>query len=431
MIPLVHPVLDSLFLVSVVIIWLMIGYQVILAFAGYRYRQHLLRIDAQDNHSLQSWPAISIMVPAHNEERVIASTIDRLSKLDYPSDRLEILVINDGSHDATQTIVEDYIKKDSRVSLINLAKGQTGHGKAHALNQGLEHCKYEIIAIYDADNRPESDSLRKLVPHLLTDEKCAAVIGKFRTLNRNRNGLTRLINIETLAFQWILQAGRFCLSRIAILPGTNYIIKRSVLQQCGGWDEKAITEDSELSVRIYQKGFYIKFIPLSVTWEQEPETLKVWIRQRTRWVRGNNYVLRKFAMDAVRLKSRFLVTEFFYLFALYYLFLLAIVLSHLLFVLSGLGIVALKVPGPYFAVWLSAFVLFIMEILLVLSYENEDSPKNIFYTILMYFTYCQLWLFIVFRGLFFDARRHRVGIWDKTERFLIPETDTEKERTRL
>ena len=100
-------------------------------------------------------------------------------------------------------------------------------------------------------------------------------------------------------------------------------------------------------------------------------------------------------------------------------------LSHLLFVLSGLGIVALKIPGPYFAVWLSAFVLFVMEILLVLSYEEEDSPRNIIFTILMYFTYCQMWLIIVFRGLFLDLRRHRVGVWDKTERFLTTEKTVE------
>ena len=216
-----------------------------------------------------------------------------------------------------------------------------------------------------------------------------------------------------------MQAGRFHLSNVAILPGTNYVIKKSVLEKCGGWDEKAITEDSELSVRIYQRGFKIKFVPLSVTWEQEPEKLSVWIRQRTRWVRGNNYVLRKFAPEAFRFKSKFLVMEFVYLFALYYLFLAAIVLSHSLFVLSAFGVVALNVPGPYFGVWISAYLLFIMEIVVVLSYEDEDSLKNIAYTFLMYFTYCQLWLYVVFKSLALDFRRHKVGVWDKTERFEV------------
>ena len=88
----------------------------------------------------------------------------------------------------------------------------------------------------------------------------------------------------------------------------------------------AVTEDSELSVRIYQKGWRLKFVPSAVTWEQEPEKIRVWTRQRTRWVRGNNYVIRKFLKDAISMKNRFLSLEFLYLFILYYLFLGAIVI---------------------------------------------------------------------------------------------------------
>jgi cellulose synthase/poly-beta-1,6-N-acetylglucosamine synthase-like glycosyltransferase len=362
------------------------------------------------------------MIPARNEGLVIERTLQLVTGLDYPRDLLEVVVINDGSTDDTAAIVERMARQDDRIKLVNLAAGETGHGKAYALNTGLRQCSHDIIAVYDADNRPQADSLRTLVPHLLKDESAAAVVGKFRTVNRHANWLTRFINIETLAFQWILQAGRFFMSRIALLPGTNYIIRRSVLDRCGGWDEKAITEDSELSVRIYQQGYHIKFVPLSITWEQEPEKLSTWIRQRVRWVRGNNYVIRKFAPSIVRLKSRFLVLEFVYLFALYYIFLAAVVLSHLFFILSGLGIVALDVPGPYFGVWMSAFLLFALEIVVVLSYEGEDSWKNVIYTFLMYFTYCQLWLFVVFRALMLDLRRKRVGVWDKTERFVTAES---------
>ena len=67
-----------------------------------------------------------------------------------------------------------------------------------------------------------------------------------------------------------------------------------VLDRIGGWDEEALTEDSEMSLRIYAAGWYIKFVPYSVTWEQEPERFSVWVKQRTRWVRGNNYVIAKF-----------------------------------------------------------------------------------------------------------------------------------------
>ena len=417
--PISHPILNVLFLLSVIIIWFMIVYQLILTFAGYRYRRKVYLDQQEIENDPPELEPISILIPARNEALVINKTIQQMLGLDYPAEKIEIVVVDDGSTDDTANIVKKFAEQDSRIKLIDMPKGEIGTGKAHVLNVGLKHCNHNLIAIYDADNNPAPESLKTMVPHLLKDESLGAVIGKFRTINRHKNWLTRFINIETLAFQWILQAGRYHLSKVAILPGTNYVIRKSVLEACGGWDEKAITEDSELSVRIYEAGDKIKFLPISVTWEQEPEKLSVWIRQRTRWVRGNNYVIRKFAPSTFRLKSKFLVMEFIYLFSLYYLFLVAIFLSHGLFIFSALGIVALDVPGPYFGVWISAYFLFILEIIVVLSYEEEDSPKNILFTLLMYFSYCQLWLFVVFKSLFLDFRQYKVGVWDKTQRFEV------------
>lgn len=417
--PFKHPVMDVLFLLSVTFIWLMIVYQIILTFAGNRYRKLVFAEHEKIPKSDDVLEPVSILIPARNESIVIEDTLNTLLNLDYPADKIEIVVINDSSTDDTGERVERIAHRDGRVKLVSLPAAQTGHGKAWALNLGLQEAKHELIAVYDADNLPQTDALRNLVPHLVSSDQTAAVIGKFRTVNAASTWLTRFINIETLAFQWILQAGRYMMSRVSILPGTNYVIRKSVVLQCGGWDEAAITEDSELSVRIYQEGFTIKFVPLSVTWEQEPEDISVWSRQRTRWVRGNNYVLRKFAAAAFSFRSRFLVLEFIYLFALYYLFLVSIVISHLMFIFSGLGVIALDIPGPYFGVWLSAYLLFIFEIVLVLSYEREDSLKNIIYTIIMYFTYCQLWIYIVFRALVLDIRGIRMGVWDKTTRYKL------------
>lgn len=417
--PYSHLSLNVLFLSSVIIIWIMIIYQVILTFAGYRYRHRIVQEQEKVQDAVKEWPPISIMIPARNEEIVIERSVKTILALDYPADKLQVVIINDGSTDSTAAILDRLAMADQRIKPVHFPVAAIGHGKAYALNHGLAHCDHELIAIYDADNNPEPGSLRILVPHLQQDSRLAAVIGKFRTVNKHRTWLTRFVNIETIAFQWILQAGRFQLSRVSILPGTNYIIRKAVLEKCGGWDNRAITEDSELSMRIYQFGYQIKFVPLSVTWEQEPETLKVWIKQRTRWVRGNNYVMRKFLPSIF--KSRFLLTEFTYLFALYYLFLAATVISLLLFILSGVGIIALDVPGPYFGVWVSAFVLFLFEVIITLSFEEEDNSRNLVYLVLMYFTYCQLWLYVVFRALWLDVRGQRTGIWDKTERFTTEE----------
>jgi len=75
--------------------------------------------------------------------------------------------------------------------------------------------------------------------------------------------------------------------------------------EAGGWDENALTEDAGLSIRLYKAGWKVKFVPRAITWEQEPENLRVWLKQRERWVRGNNYVLKKLFIDFKSFKDKY------------------------------------------------------------------------------------------------------------------------------
>ena len=172
-----------------------------------------------------------------------------------------------------------------------------------------------------------------------------------------------------------------------------------------------------MSIRIYQAGHLIKFVPYAVTWEQEPETLRVWIKQRTRWARGNNYVLEKYFMRVFKIKPRVVGLELFYAMAVYYIFFVAILLSDLLFVLSLVNLVIIPVPGPYKEVWLFAYFLFMLEIVIALSREKEDSPLNILLIAVSYFTYCQLWILVVLKAAYEDFVLKREHVWVKTPRF--------------
>jgi cellulose synthase/poly-beta-1,6-N-acetylglucosamine synthase-like glycosyltransferase len=412
-----HIAIDYLFVFSVIIIWFMLGYQFILFLLGYLYG---FRANTQrrklELHSTKL-PKISLMIPAHNESLVITQTLEALLRLDYPAENLEILVINDGSTDNTASQVEAIAAQDARVRLFNIPREFAARGKSAALNRGLSECRYDIIGIFDADNMPEKDSVLHLARQLIADPSLGAVIGKFRCVNRKKNLLTRFINLESLAFQWIIQAGRWNLLRMSTLPGTNYLIRRKLLEQLGGWDEQALTEDAEMSIRIYQAGYVIKFVPYAVTWEQEPETLRVWFKQRVRWARGNNYVIEKFFMQVFKIKPHVVGLELFYAMAVYYIFFLAILLSDLLFVLSLFSLITIPVPGPYAEVWFFAYILFILEIVIALSREKEDSLKNIFLIALSYFTYCQLWILVVLKAAFDDFVLKREHVWVKTQRF--------------
>jgi hypothetical protein len=139
-------------------------------------------------------------------------------------------------------------------------------------------------------------------------------------------------------------------------------------------------------------------------------------------VRGNNYVASKFLKEVPAFKNKFLAFELLYLLSLYYVFLVAIVSSDVLFLLGLSNVVMISLPGPYTAVWVVAIVLFILEILLALSYDREDTAKNILLTFLMYFTYCQFWIYIVGKALYLDLVKREKRTWAKTVRFdLAPE----------
>jgi len=226
----------------------------------------------------------------------------------------------------------------------------------------------------------------------------------------------------------MLQAGRWQIHNIATLPGTNFIMWTDLIRKLKGWDEEALTEDSELSIRIYQEGYKIKYVSYAVTYEQEPQEWNVWIRQRMRWVRGNNYVVGKFFRQIPSFKSKRLAFDLLYTLALYYVFFVAIVISDLLFFLSATSLVSMTLPGPYTVVWVMAFFLFIAELALTLSYDKEDTVKNIGLVILMYFTYCQFWVYIVLKALWSDYVKKEKRTWAKTVRFDVAPTEARDAR---
>ncbi len=411
-------VIEILFIVSVIFIWLMLVYQFVLCTAGFLYSQDAAREKRRLDARPLNVDGVSILIPAHNEEIVIEETVKSLFALDYPKGKLEVFVIDDASTDRTPEILDELTKKFSGLRVLHIPKGEGGKGKAAALNRAIPLTKYELIAIFDADNQPEPRSLKYLAAQFVLDPTLGAALGKFRTLNKNKNILTRFINIEGLSFQWIVQAGRWKLLKIATLSGTNFIIRKKVLEDVGGWDMEALTEDAEISLRILEEGYHIKFVPYAVTWEQEPENLSTWFRQRVRWARGNFYLMRKFLSSIGRAKNKALATEMIYFLALYYVFVGALMISTLLFLLGLFSVIFIQVPGPYLEVWLLAYSLFVSEIMIMLSREeHEDSISNIFFTMATYFTYSQLWPFVVARAFYLEYIKKTERKWDKTRRF--------------
>jgi cellulose synthase/poly-beta-1,6-N-acetylglucosamine synthase-like glycosyltransferase len=413
---------DILFLTSLGIIWIMLLYYMFLAQGGFQYALQMETGTERVISQVKSWPSVSIFIPAHNEAIVIKNTLEAMIQLDYPKDRIEIIVINDKSTDQTGAIVDRFAKDYPCIKPIHVAPGEGGKGKSGALNRALNVCTGEFVVVYDADNTPERMALKNLVAGILNhDPNTGAVVGKFRVINAKKNILTRFINIETINFQWMAQAGRWKWFHIATIPGTNFLIRRSILEELGGWDEEALAEDTELSIRVYELGYSIRFWPAAITWEQEPETWSVWFKQRTRWAQGNQYVIMKYLPRLLRMKKKLMQLDLFYFFITYFLFLGGVVTSNLIFLLGLFGLAEITVPGPYLLLWILAYVLFVLEIMITLRIEKTElNVQNFVTVLLMYLTYAQLWLIIVVRAIWMNVKvkiKKQEVKWEKTQRF--------------
>ena len=412
---------DVLALYSIFAIWGLMFINIFLSIGGFIY---ILRINRTDGRiPLKEYPMVTIMVPAHNEAIVIKKTMEALLKFDYPRDKYEIIVINDNSKDNSAEVLKEIqmSNPNHKIVVINTDNIVGGKGKSNALNIALSIAVGSVIAVYDADNTPEKQALKILVQNLMADEKLGAVIGKFRTRNKYASLLTRFVNIETLAYQCMNQAGRYFFFRLCTIPGTNYVIRRDLIDKMGGWDVNALAEDTEISFRLYRMGYHIKFMPLAVTWEQEPQMVKQWFKQRTRWVKGNLYVLKsnfKYAFD--KNAGRMRLDVIYYVFV-YLLMFTSLVFSDMIFVLGILGFCYVTLGGFSSLLWEMAILLFVLNVTITLSVErNEFNLSNIALTFLMLFTYAKLWVAVVLNGFIQgiqDKIYHKEVIWDKTERF--------------
>ncbi len=413
--------IDAVSLYAIISIWLLMIMNAVLSIGGFVY---YMQVDKKGRGKpLQEYPMVSILVPAHDEAVVITRTVRALLGLEYPKDRYEIIVINDNSTDDTAEKLEQVQAEfpDRKLIVISTGPEIGGKGKSNALNIGFSVSTGDVIAIYDADNTPQPDALAILVETLMEDDKLGAVIGKFRTRNRNASLLSRFVNIETLAYQCMNQAGRYYFFRLCTIPGTNYVIRRSLIEEIGGWDVNALSEDTEISFRLYRMGYYIKQMPLAVTWEQEPHLLNVWFRQRTRWAKGNLYVLAKnmrYIFDPTAGPMRLDVV---YYLIVYILMMSSLVISDCIFLGGILGFVHVTLGGFSTMLWGMAILVFVCNIMLTLSTEkNEFTLSSALLSLLMLFTYAKLWVIVVLKALwlsFEDQVFHREVKWDKTVRY--------------
>ncbi len=232
----------------------------------------------------EALPFYTILVPLHREARILPSLIERLASLDYPADRLEVLLLVELEDEETQAAIRRSSLPD-HMRQVTMPPGQP-RTKPRALNVGLHEARGQFIVIYDAEDRPEPDQLRKAVAGFNSlPDKVVCLQARLNFYNRRQSLLARLFGVDYGAWYDQMLPGLMRAHAFIPLGGTSNHFRTEVLRQIGGWDPFNVTEDCDLGARLSRAGLGILMLD-SVTWEEAVTTIQPWIRQRSRWVKG-------------------------------------------------------------------------------------------------------------------------------------------------
>jgi cellulose synthase/poly-beta-1,6-N-acetylglucosamine synthase-like glycosyltransferase len=227
---------------------------------------------------LEKYPGVTIIVPCYNEEKTIVETVNSLLDLDYPKDKLQIIVVDDGSKDNTWSIIQDFTKNEN----IRVFKKSNG-GKYTALNLGLEKTSTPFVGCLDSDSFVDAQALKRIMTYF-EDEKTMAVAPSIIVDNPKNilQGAQKaeydmaVYNKKMLAF----------LGGIHVTPGPFSIYRKRVFEELGPYRHAHNTEDQEIALRMQENHYKIEHCPDAYVYTIAPDTVGKLYRQRLRWIYG-------------------------------------------------------------------------------------------------------------------------------------------------
>ncbi|MEM9476458.1 MAG: glycosyltransferase family 2 protein [Pseudomonadota bacterium] len=229
-------------------------------------------------------PRISILVPLLWESSITDALIARLSALDYPAERREFLFVLEQSDGGTHHALAGQ-RLGPGMRIVTVPPG-TVRTKPRALNYALDFARGDIIGIYDAEDAPDRDQLRRVAEafaHAAPDVACLQ--GRLDFDNARQNWLTRAFTLDYAAWFRVFLPGLARLGFAIPLGGTTLFLRRAALEQIGRWDAHNVTEDADLGIRLARHGYRTELID-TTTQEEAASRLGPWIRQRSRWLKG-------------------------------------------------------------------------------------------------------------------------------------------------
>jgi cellulose synthase/poly-beta-1,6-N-acetylglucosamine synthase-like glycosyltransferase len=263
-------------LIEYFMMFVVLFYMLSVLFIFVKYRSRL----RTQSDSKNLWePTVSIVIPAYNEGNLIASCINSLLKVNYPRNKLEILVVDDGSKDNTVEVVRSF--KDKRVKL--LTKENEGNA-AYTKNYGIRRAVGEVIITLDADSWVTPNSIKNILRYF--DDDVAAVTAAVKVDKKcSKNFIGKLQDVEYLFTVFNRRLFSF-INGVWVTPGPLSAFRRKVFDKVGLFDPKNIMEDQEMALRIQAANYRIASCTDAVVYTAVPQTLKALYSQRLRWNRG-------------------------------------------------------------------------------------------------------------------------------------------------
>jgi cellulose synthase/poly-beta-1,6-N-acetylglucosamine synthase-like glycosyltransferase len=365
--------------------------------AIYQKRQEIKQFNAPGY-----FPSLSVLIPAYNEEKVLARTIESILEASYPDK--EIIVIDDGSKDQTYRIAMGYSNRG--VKVIQRPNG----GKATALNHGLLFARGEIITVVDADSQISKNTLIEIVKPFRNPD-VAAVAGNIKVLNR-RNILTKCQALEYIASINLYRRALDVFGSVTVVPGALGAYRREVMEGGGFYDPDTLVEDFDVTVKALKTGQIVQASSSAISYTEAPHTIMDFIKQRQRWYRGNFQAMWKHRDAILNPRYGFLQRLSFphMVISMFFMPLAGIfnTITTVMIILEGDGM--MLIPAFTFFTLLQ-YLLAFMSIQL----DGEDK-KLALYSPLFVIGYKQLCDFVILKSFFDVIFRGRKLKWTSAQR---------------
>lgn len=238
-------------------------------------------------------PHVAVLVACKNEEVVVDNLASSLLALDYPAEKLSLIVVDDASEDGTGEHLDAWAASHERLRVVH-RDPDAGGGKSGALNTALSLVsEAEIAIIFDADHEPDRSVVRRLVRHF-RDPAVGAAMGRCIIRNGADSALTATVFVDFLSGYLVNQYGRQALFELPAYGGANCAIRMSTLRELGGWNPNSVTEDTDITLRVLLAGQRVRYDVTAIDYEEAAGDAGRFRRQRHRWARGHQQCFRDY-----------------------------------------------------------------------------------------------------------------------------------------